>query len=320
METTLTDRYIGAVVRTVPEDQRDDVGAELRASVADQIDARIEQGEERDAAERAVLTALGDPDKLAAGYTGRQLYLIGPRYYLEWWRLVKLLLWIVVPLGAFGIALGQSLAGVGIGGIFGAAVGGAISVAVHLFFWTALVFALIDRAESAGTANGTLQPWSLDKLPLENPYSGARFVDMIANIVFLLLGAAALVWDQLVGAVYLEGRWISLLSPSLWPWWVCALLVVMAVTAVLSIVVYLNGRWTVPLAAFNAVLNVVVAGPAIWLLSQDRLLNPEFWLTVIPAPDAEKVYTILSVLTGFAIAGIAIWSSVDAFLKARRAR
>jgi len=320
MTTTLTDRYIDAVVRTVPEDQRGDVGAELRASVADQIDARIEQGEEPGAAERAVLLALGDPDKLAADYIGRQLYLIGPRYYLEWWRLVKLLLWIVVPLGAFGIALGQSLAGAGLGAIIGSTVGGAISIAVHLFFWTALVFALIERAESAGTARGTLQPWSLERLPPENPYSGARFVDMIVNVVFLLIAAAALVWDQLVGAVYLDGRWISLLDPTLWPWWIGGLLLVMAIDAVLNVIVYLNGRWTVPLAAFNAILDIVVAVPAIWLLSQDRLLNREFWFAVIPAADAEKVYTILSLLTGFSIAGIAIWSSIDAFLKARRAR
>lgn len=320
METTLTDRYIGAVERTVPEDQRSDVGAELRASIADQIDARIGQGDEQEAAERAVLTALGDPDKLAAGYTGRHLYLIGPRYYLEWWRLVKLLLWIVVPLGAFGIALGQSIAGVGVGGIIGATIGGAISVAVHLFFWTALVFALIDRTEAAGASNGVLQPWSLDKLPVENPYNGARFVDMIVNVVLLLLAAAALVWDQLVGVVYLDGRWMSLLDTSLWPWWIGGLLLVMAIASVLSIIVYLHGRWTLPLATFNAVLNVVVAVPSIWLLSQNQLLNREFWFTVIPAADAETVYPILSLLTGFGIAGIAIWSSIDAFLKARRAR
>ena len=173
MSSMLTDRYIGAVVRTVPEAQRDDVAAELRAAIADQIDARVERQEAPDAAERAVLTALGDPDKLAAGYADRPLYLISPRYYLEWWRLVKLLLWIVVPLAAFGVALGQTLAGAGIGTIIGTTIGATVSVVVHLFFWTALVFALIDRAETAGAG----PVWSLDRLPADNPYTGARFVD-----------------------------------------------------------------------------------------------------------------------------------------------
>ncbi len=65
-------------MRTVPEKQRADLSAELRASIADQIDARVESGESRDAAERAVLIELGDPDALAAGYTDRPLHLIGP--------------------------------------------------------------------------------------------------------------------------------------------------------------------------------------------------------------------------------------------------
>src|SRR3954464_2212709 len=109
--TTLTDRYVSAAVRTVPEDQRSDLAAELRASIDDQVDARVEGGEPRGSAERAVLTDLGDPDKLAAGYMDRPLYLIGPRYFLDWWRLLKLLLWIVLPCAAFGIALGQTIAG-----------------------------------------------------------------------------------------------------------------------------------------------------------------------------------------------------------------
>ena len=94
--TSLTDRYVDAAMRTVPENQRDDLAAELRASIDDQVEARVEQGDARDAAERAVLTDLGDPEKLAAQYTDRPLWLVGPRYYLTWWRLTKLL-WAIVP-------------------------------------------------------------------------------------------------------------------------------------------------------------------------------------------------------------------------------
>ena len=117
--TSLTDRYVDAAMRTVPEQQRQDLGAELRASIEDQIDGRVHNGEEHSAAERAVLTELGDPDKLAAGYTDRPLWLIGPRYYLTWWRLTKLL-WAIVPAcAAFGVALGQTLAGEPFGAIVG---------------------------------------------------------------------------------------------------------------------------------------------------------------------------------------------------------
>lgn len=315
MPSTLTDRYILAVTRTLPEKQRDDVAAELRASIADQLDARLEAGEGADA-ERDVLEALGDPDKLAAGYADRPLHLIGPRLYLEWWRLLKLLLWIVMPLAAFGIALGQTLSGEGIGTIIGTTIGTTLAVGVHLAFWTTLVFAVIERT---GAAGDVVSRWTVERLP-EQHETGAGFGDLVASLVFLVIAGGVLVWDQVVGLVYLEGHWMPFLSPVLWPWWIGGLLVMMAVDAVLQLVVYLNRRWTVALATANAVLNLVVAVAAIWLLAQGQLLNPDFWTTVIPGPDAEKVFGILSVITGFGIAGIGIWDTIDAFLKARRSR
>ena len=106
MTDTLTTRYIDAVTRSVPERQRDDVARELAAAIADQIDARLVAGEAPGDAERIVLTELGDPERLAAGYADRPLHLIGPRYYLEWKRLLVLLLWIVPACAAGGVAIG----------------------------------------------------------------------------------------------------------------------------------------------------------------------------------------------------------------------
>lgn len=317
MDATLTDRYIHAVTRTIPESQRADVAAELRALIGDELDVRIAAGEEAAASERVVLEELGDPDELAARFADRPLHLIGPRYYLDWLRLVKLLGWIVIPLATVGIALGQTLAGESLISIFAATLGGAISVAVHLVFWTTLVFAVVERS---GAGTGPLAPWTIDRLPLENPDTGARFRDVITSLVFLAVAAAAMVWDQLVGAVYIQGHWMSFLSPALWPWWFGGLLVAMGVEAILQLVVYLSGRWSAVLSTVNAALNIVIAASAIALLSQGMLLNPEFWTVAIPTPDAGKVFGIISVITGFAIAAVAVWDSLDAFRKWWRTR
>ena len=72
MTATLTERYIGATIRSLRPDAQADVRAELEASIADAIDARVEQGEAPDDAERAVLTELGDHGILAAGYAERR--------------------------------------------------------------------------------------------------------------------------------------------------------------------------------------------------------------------------------------------------------
>jgi len=317
--TTLTDRYVAAAVRSVPENQREDLAAELRVSIDDQIDARVEQGEAPDAAERAVLTDLGDPDKLAAGYTDRPLHLIGPRYYLDWWRLLKLLLWIVLPFAAFGVALGLTIAGDTFGEIVGTIAVVLITTTVHLFFWTTLVFAIVERSSAHGGKPLTA-PWTVDQLP-EPRERGVRFGDMIGSLVWLVIAAGAIVWDQTIGF----GGWgvdaAPFLYPGLWPWWIAGLFVLMAIEAGIRVIAYLVGRWTIPLAVANALVGLAVAVPAIILLVNGQLINPEFFPSVIAdQSSAAEVTVIVGILTGFGIAGITLWDIVDVFLKARRAR
>ena len=43
-DTTLTDRFVAEAVRRVPRTQRADLEAELRASIADAVDDRLEAG------------------------------------------------------------------------------------------------------------------------------------------------------------------------------------------------------------------------------------------------------------------------------------
>ena len=317
--TTLTDRYVDAAMRTVPENQRDDLAAELRASIDDQVEARVEQGDARDAAERAVLTDLGDPEKLAAQYTDRPLWLVGPRYYLTWWRLTKLL-WAIVPAcAAFGVALAQTLSGADFGEIVGSVASVTISVIVNIGFWTALVFFIVERS-ARGTDVGLVGRWTPDDLP-EIRERGTGLSDLVASLVFLGIAAGAILWDHFVGFVYTpETGWMSFLSPDLWPWYVGALFVLMVFEALLAISVYAKGRWDAGSATINLVLNLTVAGGALWLLSQQQLINPEFFAVVIPADSSATVTTIVQALFGFGVVAVAAWDSVDAFLKARRAR
>ena len=63
MTTTnsLTDRYVDATLRRAARGQRPDIEKELRASIADAVDDRVEAGTDPAEAEVAVLTELGDP-------------------------------------------------------------------------------------------------------------------------------------------------------------------------------------------------------------------------------------------------------------------
>ena len=96
--SSLTDRYVAATLRSLPDRQRQDIEAELRALIADAIDDRREAGVDTDSAERQVLTELGAPARLAASYSDRSLHLIGPEFYLDYVRVLTVLLSTLVPL------------------------------------------------------------------------------------------------------------------------------------------------------------------------------------------------------------------------------
>ncbi|PKI90790.1 hypothetical protein CW368_08965 [Actinomycetales bacterium SN12] len=315
MTATLTDRYIAATVRSLPADLQTEVADELRASVGDAVDALIESGEPIEHAERAVLTELGDPAALAAGYADRPLHLIGPKYYLTWWRLLKILL-AIVPACAFGgVAIAQALTGAGIDEIIGEAIVVALSVIVHVSFWTTLVFFVLERT---GADTGTT--WSLDQLP-EDPHDGPGRADLIGSLIMLALFAGALLWDQLRGWTSSDGAPLSILNPELWPWGIGALLAVLVAEAALAVAVFARGHWTATFAWLNAALAAVVMVLALTALAQGALYNPRFVDEVFVSNGVgDDALIVLAVLSGIAIVGITLWDAIDGWRKASRAR
>lgn len=312
---TLTERYISATIRSLTPEVQDDVRAELEGSIADAIDARLDQGEAPADAERAVLTELGDPGILAAGYADRPLHLIGPKYYLVWWRLLKLLLWIVPACAMGGVAIAQAIDQAPIGSIIGAAVAVGMSVIVHVCFWVTLVFFVLER-----TGADTGVKWDVDQLP-EPTQNGAGRADAIALLVFLVLGVGAVFWDAFIGFFPTDGAPIPILNPALWPWGITFFLALFVAEALLAVVVYAHRRWTIGAAVVNTVLAVVFAAWSLTLLLQGELLNPEFLSYVFTDNGVtDETMRILTVITGFCLVAFPVWDIVDGWIKTARAR
>lgn len=326
MAASLTARYVDAVAKSLSSDTQPDVRAELEASIADAVAARVDQGEARADAERAVLTELGDPAVLAASYADRPLQLIGPKYYLVWWRLLMLLVWIVPVAAMVGVIIASSIADRPIGEIIGEAIAVGVTAIVHVAFWTTLVFFVLERT---GTDTGV--KWSVDALP-EAADDGAGRGNLIASLVFLGLAAAALFWDRFIGFVAFatgdldigEGlgaqtERMPILNPELWPWWIGAALVLIGLEALLAIAVYALHGWTAVLATVNTALAIVFAAGAVYLVVSGQLANPEFLdFTLNRADSPETVGVVLSVVLVVVIVGITVWDIVDSWRKAQR--
>lgn len=312
MTSSLTDRYVTATVRSLDDEQRDEVERELRTTIEDMIDGRLEAGaSSRPEAEREVLVELGDPVRLAAGYSGRPLHLIGPALYPDWRRVVTLLLSTVVPIAAVLTVVVRlftdDVAADGVGPAFASGAGTALWTALHVTFWTTLAFAVLERAQPGRSVLG----WTPEQLP--DSTEGRRSVarnELIGSLVALLLMALALVWQQTSSPVRVDGAAVPVLDPALWSSWLPVLLALLSAQGVVVVVAYRHGRWTGATVGANAALDVVTAAILIWLAQTDQLFDPRFVAALVEGgwTNAARDLT-LAVTLGVLV--VTVWDQVE---------
>ena len=319
--STLTDRYVWGVLRAVPERQRADLEPEIRALIADAVEAHAgagdptggEAGTRDAAAERAALAELGDPEILAARYTDRSLYLIGPGYFLDYRRLLGLLLVIVVPIVTLATVFAGFMAGTSVAAVALTGVTAGLGVGVQLAFWVTLVFALVER-------NGTrkaqpLMAWSPDRLPSVPSPSRLGAGEAAMSVLGSVFVIGVIAWQP---PFYVDGRTVPFFDPALAGSWLAWFLVVAVLEIGFTITAYAARRWTWTFAVVNAVLAAAFAIPAVWLLQAGRVLSPEA-VTEMERIGAGAALAPTAAVVGMAIVVIACWDALDGFLRARRA-
>jgi hypothetical protein len=318
-KATLTDRYIWAVQRSLPESQRGDIDRELRGSIEDTVEAKLESGIEPQAAERETLLELGDPFRLAAGYADRPLHLIGPELFPSYVRLLRLLYLIVLPSVAGGVTLARLLAGPeSVGEVIGTVVVTLIGVIVHLGFWTTLLFAIIERGSKG--KDEVVETWTPDSLP-ELPQRGdVKLGDAIGSAVFVIIMFGLVLWQQLAPVVSTDdGTPLPMIAEGLWPLWLPVLFGIALVEVAFAVLVWRVGRWNVPLAIANAVLAIAAGSILVWLFTTDQVINAawaaELGLTELLAPGG-----VLAVVGACIAAGVALWDIIDGAIKTWRHR
>jgi hypothetical protein len=316
--TILTDRYIWAVRGALPAAQRDELEPEVRALVADAIEARAADGLDADAAERAAITELGDPKLLAARYVERPRHLIGPAVFPEWRRLLTLLLPIVVPIVS-GITLVAQLASdAPVGQAIVATLATAFNVALQLVFWVTLVFAAIERA-AVTRSDAPARAWSPDDLP-ELPDDGRiGFLEFAGLVITSGAVALGLLWVQLQSPFVVDGESFPLFDPALWSFWLPWFLAIAVLDIVFAIALYRRGRWTWGFAIGNAVLGAAFAIPAVYLLQNDMLLNPALIAKVEATVNVDSWIDVTRIIILTTVVIVVAWDAIDGFLKARRA-
>lgn len=308
--TTLIDRYVFTVLRRVPERQRPDIERELRASIADAVDARVEAGEPEPAATEATLLELGDPDKLADGYADRPQYLIGPEMFPVWRRLMTLFFSTVLPIVVVVSIVVQVFDDATFGKIIGSAISAAITTAAHLAFWTTGIFALLERTGVNRAGLSMRQNWTLADLPKYEPgfQTAGQFA---ANLVWPVLLIVALLLQQFT---FFD---VPVLDPAGWNLWWPYLIVILALECAYAVWLFRRGAWSHTVTAVNTVLAVLAAAPMIWLLATEQFFNPAFLTSLNWGADPLNWLTWTVIVS---VALTAIFDVADTAIRAERAR
>ncbi|RKN40316.1 HAAS signaling domain-containing protein [Micromonospora endolithica] len=312
--TSLTDRYVAATLRSVPVARRDEIAAELRASIDDMVEGRSADGRDTGVVEREVLTELGDPARLAARYADRRLQLIGPTYFLVWQRLLVTLLSIIPGLVGVIVALVEATVDDNIGGAVGTGVVAAFQTAVQIAFWVTVVFAVLERVGAPLDLPG----WTVDDLPDAPADRDVPLSETCASVVMLLLTIGFLAWQHVQTQILTpDGDRLPILDEALWTSWLPFLIAVLVASIGLEVAKYRARRWTWRLVGVNALLDLAFAVPVIGLLLTDRLFNPEFVQRIEWVRDGDNLNVVArGVAVG--VAAVTLWDLVDSAIKARR--
>jgi hypothetical protein len=317
----LTDSYISATLRSVPRRQRAEIERELRASIADDVEGRIEQGASPKDAEFAALDELGEPARLAANYSGRPLTLIGPNTFTGYVATLKIVVGATVPivliaLVAVGLSQHHPLATTIAGAL---SVG--VTVAVYLAVCLTIAFALIDRAatRNVGPARrGGI--WSPKYLPVDNRPAQKSWGESVASVIFTVILVAAVAIQRTESPVATSGGVpIQILAPSLWDFWLPYFLVVLLLGVALDFVRLGIGRWHPVTTAMGTLLTLAGAVPFIALAYESKIVNPALWHAV-GHTEWTTPGNWLSLIIAIFVGLVALGNVIDEWRRGSRAR
>jgi hypothetical protein len=322
----LVDRYLVAVLDRLPESQRAEVAAELRASMSDMVEARVDAGEAEDAATRAVLTELGDPAKLARSYDQRPQYLIGPAWFPQYFDLFKAIVpavSLVLAALTFALALAD---GESAERAITEALGTAFEMAVQTAFWLTLTFALIERFSSS--APETDEAWSVDSLPQARIGRqiglGSTIFDAIVPVVF---GVVAIIQAQSGVGAFVRGfddrPWTDMpfFNPDLPVLVVAGFFAVLLLSLVAPIIRYRVGTWTTGMVGLVAIESAAWIGFTAIVAFGWPIINPALGEEIDPGGtwwekggDANLLILAVVVISS----GIDLWDAWKGYREAQK--
>ncbi|MEO1575646.1 MAG: hypothetical protein AAFU65_11890 [Pseudomonadota bacterium] len=300
--------YLSEVEQHLDAADRTDILVELRTTLEEQIDDLAGDGEATEAHQKQVITALGHPMKVAAGFNGPR-YLIGPELFPTYWQTLRLVLVIVAVIQCALLLLAYVTTD------WSATLPGVLRGTFDALLWASIVVTLVFIGlEALDERIDRYAGWTADRL---SPNAGAPVSasDMITNLVSE--GVFLLWWN---GAIGIQ-NWLPGLSDALpvspGPVWAALywpLNVLVGAWFLLHAWVFARGLWSTRTLVAEIVLGIVGIAAAVWTLANPPLLAfhadmPEQSVNIL----TRVVTTVIVVIAGFTA-----WDVLAAVRRLRR--
>ncbi|WP_029090435.1 HAAS signaling domain-containing protein [Brevibacterium album] len=286
--TALTERYVDVVLAHVPEDQREEIGAEIHAMIADMVEARQSGAADpadaaitSGAAEREVLEQLGDPAALAREYARTPQHLIGPDWYpVYMWALRWILPLVgVAALLVNGIVYSATEARPQLGGLIGTALGQTVGALLIAFATLTILLAVVERTSGAEdrSARGRLpgmRPWTVEQLGDRAASGSSVRADALVSLVLIaLLAAVPVIPTSFLYVGHLNGG-EPFVNPGLAAGWFLGYWGLLALLAATEVWKAVRARLTPGPAFAGITVDVLIAAFLTVALLTQRVLHP----------------------------------------------
>lgn len=270
----LIERYIYAVSRHLPENQRADVADELRGLIEDTLE---EKGSRSKKTVHEVLVELGDPELFVLQYRDTKQYLIGPKLFGMYLKALKLTAAIGLPIGLAISLISQIIEQPdNIPGFFVALVGSVVAIGIQIVFWVTLVFFVLERSNVDGKELAKENPWTPEMLPEVTTKRQIPLSDVIGDMIWYAIIIALPLLSQSVLVAYTDNQSVPFFNPQIAPLWIGIIVAIGIVGFVKSALKLRVRNWTLGLASFNIAFALIFSAALIALPITTQLINPAF--------------------------------------------
>lgn len=326
-DNDLIERYLYAITRRLPVEQRADVANELRTLISDMLDERCGSLPPVPKDVRVVLTELGTPSEMVRKYTdGEAKCLIGQPYYASYLSVLKIVLACVS--GSLVVAGGLSLAAGGIEDIALRVLedlGGLMVALACAFSFVTVLFAFFSHR---GIEVEVMD--SLDDLPLvPRQTKTTTRGDAVAGIIFSLVGAGVfLLFPDVLNALThgsdglpVEVFNVDVIHASAW-----AIIAWMLVCVAAECFKLVEGCYTVRLLVVSLVADAVAACLVVFWLSNYQIIDSQVLVNLVQSTGETLEGPVLwafenaqAAFCGLVLVALAI-DAVDTTVKTLRTR